>query len=887
MVRTVSERDRTNGSIGEGIDFQVTCGDKSQIGFLSLKDRQEAIVKGVNPYLFGPPLPGNSPVFHGREREIEEIVQALTHPGKPMNVSLLGERRIGKSSLINQVVQQLKREPVVVAYTNSLGWSDKGPRDFFTALGRAIVRVLPDSVGNEIESMDFPGFRDFLRQLDDDFRVVVVIDEFELLADPDAFNDTFFFNLRSLVDDGLPIGFFVSSRTPLKNLCEQHRIDASNFWNIFSNNFVLGLLSIKDHLALVNDPMTKSLHHDRKERSIPNYLEWAGRHPGYVQMVQRVCWNVFEKGYEPDEDRLLDGLEGHMESLWLNRSREEWEVLHMLAIGKHRNQDAALVRGLRRRGLVDDDGRIFSSLMYNVMDRHAPSGKNLKQIAEGILGGVDQVSAWYEKFEKAGIKLIQSVKKPRKETPWDDHNLDLSYPHKGLQKTSFFKFIKIKNVGCIPEFNMSFINSEGKLSPWTVLLADNGYGKTTILKCIALIFSGSGSIPYLLRHPQHWVRSGYEKATIEVGILHPDNTEQSFVLEINRDQSSVEVAKANITVLNDLEKILKRSAGYLPLFAYGCHRRLSYQKPNEKGDGALFPTSQAQRVATLFDPETPLFPIQELARDLFEEDPNRAKKLIGESLKGWLKEEVDLIDVEGKTGKLRFKTSDGDVDLQQLSGGYQVMTAWIGDLLRRLLQLNPTSDEPLKRYGVLLIDEIDLHLHPEWQRKLREILTKKLPHFQIIVATHSPLVAGTAEKGEAVHLYRDQESGRIDYWVNEDSLRGWRADQILTGPLFGLSTSRDKETEREWDEYTCIYLKEEDKRTIDEKLKLKTLAEQFDMIMATPEQNKKHRDMVKIITSCVEEKLKNKIGQKKEMRSDERDRLVKMAKDHLIKMGKR
>ncbi|HAT50449.1 MAG: ATP-binding protein [Nitrospirae bacterium] len=390
-----------------GISFEAALGTRGNVGFLSLEERQKAIIRGHNPYEFGGALAGNSPVFHGRQREIREIVQAFTHPGRPLCVSLLGERRIGKSSLINQVRQQLGSVPgMIVVYANALGWAEGiGPDDFYTALGQAVATALPgEPYWGKVS--DFVSLRASLNLLTQGLRIVLIIDEFELLADPPPFDDTFFFNLRSLVDNGLPIGFFTSSRISLQELCAQHRIEGSGFWNIFNNDYVLGLLSDDDCQALIRDPMKLSTHHSQEQSCAP-YLEWAGRFPAYVQIVQSDCWNAFEGGYEIDQDRLWEGLEGHVEALWFKRNQGEWKILHILAAETSNPVlDAALLRGLRRRGLVNRNNKIFSPMLLFVIKKHAPPDKTLLEVANGIIGGANDVLGWFEKFMDTGKRLL-------------------------------------------------------------------------------------------------------------------------------------------------------------------------------------------------------------------------------------------------------------------------------------------------------------------------------------------------------------------------------------------------------------------------------------------------------------------------------------------------
>ena len=74
----------------------------------------------------------------------------------------------------------------------------------------------------------------------------------------------------------------------------------------------------------------------------------------------------------------------------------------------------------------------------------------------------------------------------------------------------------------------------------------------------------------------------------------------------------------------------------------------------------------------------------------------------------------------------------GEIELSELSLGYKTMFAWSIDLALRLYQANPKSENPLEEPCVVLIDEIDLHLHPRWQRQLKDFLTKHFPKAQFI-----------------------------------------------------------------------------------------------------------------------------------------------------------
>ncbi|CAN1213236.1 AAA family ATPase [Tumidithrix helvetica PCC 7403] len=80
------------------------------------------------------------------------------------------------------------------------------------------------------------------------------------------------------------------------------------------------------------------------------------------------------------------------------------------------------------------------------------------------------------------------------------------------------------------------------------------------------------------------------------------------------------------------------------------------------------------------------------------------------------------------------------LNVAQLSQGEKSLMALVGDIARRLAMLNPSLDNPLTGHGIVLIDEVDLHLHPSWQRNLCDRLTETFPNCQFVLTTHSPLV---------------------------------------------------------------------------------------------------------------------------------------------------
>jgi len=178
-------------------NFTAQLGNKNNPGFLLKKQRLDQLQPGQNPYICGAALPGNSAVFYGRIRELAGTMAVLNNKDEPGNISILGERRIGKSSLLNQIYQELAAASgVITIHTTMQNWSINSQASFFTQLHKAICEALQIQSGAVDNYTDFRDFiRDYAKQ---GYRFVLMIDEFELMTDNVNFNAEFFGNMRTL-----------------------------------------------------------------------------------------------------------------------------------------------------------------------------------------------------------------------------------------------------------------------------------------------------------------------------------------------------------------------------------------------------------------------------------------------------------------------------------------------------------------------------------------------------------------------------------------------------------------------------------------------------------------------------------------------------------------
>jgi len=136
------------------------------------------------------------------------------------------------------------------------------------------------------------------------------------------------------------------------------------------------------------------------------------------------------------------------------------------------------------------------------------------------------------------------------------------------------------------------------------------------------------------------------------------------------------------------------------------------------------------------------------------------------------------------------------------------MVAWLVDLAARMFDYYPESPNPLTEPAIVLVDEIDLHLHPKWQRKIFNYLSEKFPKTQFIVTAHSPLIVQSAPNDANIVLLR-KEGDHVVIDNDIKNVQNWRIDQIMSSDLFGIESSRSPEIEKTLQERKTLLQKTE------------------------------------------------------------------------------
>lgn len=358
----------------------------------------------------------------------------------------------------------------------------------------------------------------------------------------------------------------------------------------------------------------------------------------------------------------------------------------------------------------------------------------------------------------------------------------------------FLRRLTIKDIRSIVDVEVDFTSAgdESKIRPWTCLLGENGCGKSTILRAIALLLAGSDALPEIVGEVDRWIRNGKDTGQMG-GILETqDGDQRSIKLEFKRGMTIGDLLKHNCKNLAALDAALKHTPRNYFVAGYGVSRRLS-SRAHSFEQPEVFRNLRSQAVGTLFSGDAVLRSLDSWAMDLEYRRGKHGSDVIARATRDLLPG-IKYHGIDKKKRRLMFHTIDGILPLEELSDGYQNVAAWCGDLLYRLTEVFENYKAPLNARGVLLLDEVDLHLHPVWQRQLVATLRERLPNLQFITTTHSPLTAQQAGEGELYILQR--EDGRPTLFHYEDAPNLLRIEQLIVSPVFGLETGVSVEVEK-------------------------------------------------------------------------------------------
>ena len=328
----------------------------------------------------------------------------------------------------------------------------------------------------------------------------------------------------------------------------------------------------------------------------------------------------------------------------------------------------------------------------------------------------------------------------------------------------------------------------------TVFFGVNGTGKSTILRAINVMFSRIVQKIVQSRYKQTInmtkadIRFAESKASIEVEIsLANTNKKIKYKRSLEKKMNRLSYSQDSLNEIAELfeELYLSKEKANMPIFVnYGVHRvvldiPLRIKRNHSFDKIAAFEKAIESKIdfRTFFE----WFRNQEDYENEIKVNENH--NYVDSSLQAVRNAIYKMLDgfsdIKIKRNPLRMTILKDDTTLEigQLSDGEKCTIALIGDLARRLALANPEKKNPLEGSGIALIDEVELHMHPKWQRKIIPMLRETFPNIQFIITTHSPQVLG--ELDDNINVFLINQENNISTIEKIQSLIAWDSNLIL------------------------------------------------------------------------------------------------------------
>ena len=486
------------------------------------------------------------------------------------------------------------------------------------------------------------------------------------------------------------------------------------------------------------------------------------------------AFKKIEKTLRAKLPRLREMLAPHQEFLAFTRQRfQEWAV----GVAEKRPWLASILEEFAtlRTGISQPEPeKPAAEPIHTLVEPSVARGRTIKPRRPRKLKTQGSVA-----LTKQISRTVKEFREHEKEQA--SYSLAASADHKKFfAHTRYIESVEIKNFKVIKHIKLSFSQTSDAGS-WLLVLGENGSGKSTLLQAIAIALMGdkerrrlglnNGTRFATYPRKPNEVVNGFVKVKL-TGAGEP------IKMEFNSDSP-------NILTNAPEPKVL--------LLGYSATRLLPF-----KG-ARLTKGSQFSKTDNLFNPSLAL---TKASAWLHKLKPPTRFYYVEEALKRLMLLKTGDHFLKTTDGRIQVKAFGGStVYLEDLSAGYQSVVALSTDIMSVLLKL---WDSVSVAEGIVLIDEIDAHLHPRWKMQIVERLRLTFPRVQFLVTSHEPLSLRGLNQQEVAVMTRS-ERGRVS--MLQEGLpnpKALRVDQLLTSEYFGLSSTLSPELEVEFNEYYAL-----------------------------------------------------------------------------------
>lgn len=346
------------------------------------------------------------------------------------------------------------------------------------------------------------------------------------------------------------------------------------------------------------------------------------------------------------------------------------------------------------------------------------------------------------------------------------------------------EYVNIVNIKCFEDVKINF-DSSGT----TLMLGTNARGKSLILQLLALGLNEVGRVPF----PYNWkkvVKTGKDTGEFEIAVkivFRHDEPMMNVNLKFQIDDNDT---IARISGNDDWNAFRDQ----ILILGYGASRNVKLEEPP--------PYKEMETVATLFGENSFLKHIKVSENFKYvSEKFNTIRPLINAVL--------DKADSRNKvllesynTSSFYFSTPsnpDKLIPIEALSEGFKSTFVWLFDMIIRAVEMNGDIDDVSEITGVILLDEVDLHLHPAWQRRILPSLEETFPNIQFIATTHSPFVAQSVKSENLIVLELDETASSVK--VADKEISSELSYNAMVREIFNIPSPFNYDTEREMDEF--------------------------------------------------------------------------------------